>query len=275
MVDPQDRSSFLPFEAMKKQFYEVAKSSNSNIHQITDTKGDAKKGSLNYAEGCVKVDIVTGDITKETTDVVVNSIQGNLDLSIGRLAKAVYDAAGDDIQTELRNKQNLCKIRRDGLVVGGPGKMPCRYIFHIKMRGSIDGWKSIVSVCMQQAESLGITSMSFPALGTGRKGIKPHYFTKIMMKGIRRFAATNPKSLKHIRIVIFDNIMFQTILQTACAFRSKKKRSTLKGKICDMLRKESPKQPEDEVTIKVYTKSDNVENVRIQLDKLCQAISLR
>ena len=77
--------------------------------------------------------------------------------------------------------ENLSKIRRDGFIVSGPGKLPCRYIFHIKIRGSIDGWKSIISVCLQQAESLGITSLSFPALGTG----KLHFKKPIIFYGKR------------------------------------------------------------------------------------------
>ena len=42
-----------------------------------------KKGTLSFTEGCVNVEMNVGDITKETTDAIVNSVQGNLDLSIG------------------------------------------------------------------------------------------------------------------------------------------------------------------------------------------------
>ena len=63
--------------------------------------------------------------------------------------------------------ENICKLRRDGIVMSGPGKLLCRHILHIKMKGSIDGWRNMIFACLQQAESLGATSIAFPVLGTG------------------------------------------------------------------------------------------------------------
>ena len=36
---------------------------------------------LSFSEGTLKVEVLMGNITKERTDVIVNSVHGNLDLS--------------------------------------------------------------------------------------------------------------------------------------------------------------------------------------------------
>ena len=36
---------------------------------------------LSFSEGAVKVEVLMGDITKQTTNAIVNSVHGNLDLS--------------------------------------------------------------------------------------------------------------------------------------------------------------------------------------------------
>ena len=47
----------------------------------TPLTAEESNESLSFSEGTVKVDLLMGDITKETTDVIVNSVHGNLDLS--------------------------------------------------------------------------------------------------------------------------------------------------------------------------------------------------
>ena len=54
-----------------------------------------------------------------------------------------------------------------GIVVTGPGKLNCKYIFHVMLQNSVKGWKTVISNCLQLAETRGVTSLSFPALGTG------------------------------------------------------------------------------------------------------------
>lgn len=48
----------------------------------------------------VNVCIVKGDITKQTVNVVVNSISKDLVLSRGHVSKAILQAAGEHIQVE-------------------------------------------------------------------------------------------------------------------------------------------------------------------------------
>ena len=65
---------------------------------------------------------------------------------------------------------NQTTIRRegiDGIIVTGPGKLNCKYIFHVLLQGSVNGWKGVISSCLQLAEKLRVTSVAFPALGTG------------------------------------------------------------------------------------------------------------
>ncbi|KAK3598159.1 hypothetical protein CHS0354_013668 [Potamilus streckersoni] len=52
----------------------------------------------------VVLEIVQGDITMETTDVIVNSVLSNLNLIQGQVSKAILTAGGSSIQQECQNK---------------------------------------------------------------------------------------------------------------------------------------------------------------------------
>ena len=63
----------------------------------------------------------------------------------------------------------------------------------------------------------------------GRNGFKSHYMTKAILECIKRFAVSKPEYSLSIRIVVFEDVMFQTVLQTADAYMSKKKKVSFKG----------------------------------------------
>ena len=62
-------------------------------------------------------------------DVIVNSIDQNMDLNHGRLSKSILQAAGDIIQTELYQHIDTFKPCQTVAVTSG-GKLPCSKIFH-------------------------------------------------------------------------------------------------------------------------------------------------
>ena len=60
----------------------------------------------------------------------------------------------------------LGHVPASGIAMTGAGKLPCSQIFHIDARRNIN-WIDITNNVLVQANSLEMTSIAFPALGTG------------------------------------------------------------------------------------------------------------
>uniref|UniRef100_A0A3B5MJ33 Poly [ADP-ribose] polymerase n=1 Tax=Xiphophorus couchianus TaxID=32473 RepID=A0A3B5MJ33_9TELE len=113
--------------------------------------------------GNVTIQVVTGDITKETTDVIVNSSNDNFTLKSG-VSKAILDAAGVVVFEEC---QHLGSQPNPGIIMTVPGNLKCKKILHLV--GQTDPVKihSTVKEALQMCVKNSYTSVSFPAIGTG------------------------------------------------------------------------------------------------------------
>lgn len=56
----------------------------------------------------------------------------------------------------------------NGLVVTNSGKLFCQKIIHVRARSSEKGWVSSIVRTLETVNMLGLTSVAFPALGTGK-----------------------------------------------------------------------------------------------------------
>jgi len=63
--------------------------------------------------------------------------------------------------------ENQTMMKKEGLAVTSAGKLMCKHIIHVRARNTIDSWKSSIITCLQKTEKLGLSSIAFPALGTG------------------------------------------------------------------------------------------------------------
>lgn len=59
------------------------------------------------------------------------------------------------------------RFTAEGMVVTRPGKLMCQNIIHVRARNSMGGWADTIKRCLIVSEQLGLTSVAFPALGTG------------------------------------------------------------------------------------------------------------
>ena len=158
--------------------------------------------------GRVTVQAEIGNITKEVTDAIVTLSNTNLNIALNNgVGKAIVSAGGPSIQTEC----SALGVQTPGsIVVTGAGKMQTRNIYHmVPEKLNMASVKSCITKCLKVAELNGLTSISFPAVGTGNLGVGVKEAAQEMLAAIAKFAQEQPASLHFIRIVIFQKHMFQ------------------------------------------------------------------
>ncbi|XP_069140600.1 uncharacterized protein [Argopecten irradians] len=156
--------------------------------------------------------VIKGDITKEKTDVIVNTASKDLDLSHGAVSKALSSRAGKGIQKECK-KSYRRGIRYGGLAITDGYDLQCRKVFH----GAFDHWSksyqterkqtvgNFVTNCLVKANDLGMSSISFPAIGTGVLGYPSAVVAKEMLGKIRHFMDSKPACLRKVNVVIYPS----------------------------------------------------------------------
>ena len=159
--------------------------------------------------GSVTVQAETGDITKEISDAIATLSNDQLDVALGGgVGKAILNAGGPTIQAEC---SSLGSQLPGSIAVTGAGKLQTKKIYHMvpDHKISMPSIKDCIAECLRKADSDGLTSISFPAVGTGniQKGAKEA--AEGMMTAISKFACEQPTSLDLIRIVIYQPHMLQ------------------------------------------------------------------
>lgn len=180
--------------------------------------------------GNIALSVIKGNIIHQTTDVLVNSAVPDLNLSKGRASKALLEAAGDSIQSECTD-QYPSGINSKTVAITGPGNLHCKAIFHVTLprwqaQGDEKNIDIVVRNCLVEANKQRLTSMSFPALGTGFLKYPPRTVIASMFKTVEDFAKTNPNStVKVVNCIVFsgDNDTFKEFLEEA------KSKATSKG----------------------------------------------
>lgn len=156
--------------------------------------------------GNVTIQVATGDITKETTDVIVNSSNDSFSLKSG-VSKAILDAAGIAVVEEC---QYLGSQPNPGMIMTVPGNLKCSKILHLV--GQTDPVKihKTVKEALEMCVKNSYTSVSFPAIGTGQGNVQPKQVADSMLDAVTEVLSQNTSSsLTLIRIVIFQQPMLK------------------------------------------------------------------
>ncbi|XP_066275338.1 protein mono-ADP-ribosyltransferase PARP14-like [Branchiostoma lanceolatum] len=176
------------------------------------------RGELQMFIGDLTLNVRRGDLTKETTDCIVNSTNEQLDLTRGAVSNAICKAGGPNIQRECANIAASGGMK-DGIAVTGSGKLKCKKIIHAAAPDKGTDWKNVIINCLQTADSLGLRSIAFPALGTARKFIETCLYSAgsaaqtatTMLDALQDFVLQcKPTKLSEVRVTIFQQEMVRT-----------------------------------------------------------------
>lgn len=160
--------------------------------------------SINYKD--VIIEIIQGDITKQSDiEVIVNAANAYLKRG-GGVAGAIHKAAGPELEKEC---EKYAPIKPGEAVITKGYQLPNRYIIHClgPVYGKDKPENTLLSLCYQNAlkicEEKNIFSIAFPAISTGYFGYPFEEATEIALKTCIEIIP-KLKKVKKIRFVLFD-----------------------------------------------------------------------
>ena len=154
-----------------------------------------------------RLTILRGDITRCTTDVIVNAANTSL-LGGGGVDGAIHRAAGPELLAECRTlggcKTGEAKATR-------AYRLPCRYVIHTPgpiWRGGMANEEALLENCYQSClrlvSELDCRTVAFPSISTGVYRFPLRRAAEIAVQTIERYLAEHP-AIAQVSMVCFDD----------------------------------------------------------------------
>ncbi|XP_061566260.1 protein mono-ADP-ribosyltransferase PARP14-like [Cololabis saira] len=172
----------------------------SDLDDITMTAG-----------GGVKVELIFGDITNETTDAVVNTTDF-VDFQNDGVCKDILTVAGPRVEAKLK----AANVNRGQIFVTGAGSFPCEAILHVCGQKDASVIEGLVCSIIDHCENSQLESVAIPAICSGTGGLDPGVVAGAILRGIK--AATSSKlfhNLTNIRLVLIKIDVFLAFKEEA------------------------------------------------------------
>jgi O-acetyl-ADP-ribose deacetylase len=151
----------------------------------------------------MKVKIYTGDITEAPTDAIVNAANSGLWMGSG-VAGAIKRKGGQIVEDEAVAQG---PIEPGEAVATTAGELPHTYVIHAAGMGEDLKtseelvYESTLS-SLELAEDLGLSTVAFPAIGTGVGGLSIEACARAMHRALDEFAP-DAESIQEVHFVIF------------------------------------------------------------------------
>ncbi len=147
--------------------------------------------------------LIQGDITKQSTDAIVNAANTNLILGTG-VAGAISRKGGKTIQEEC-NRIGSCEI--GGAVITSGGNLKSKHVIHAAGPIYNQHTQEIAEMHLANAvknslkvlQDNKLSSISFPAISTGNFGFPKQKAAEIMISSIIEFLKS---TLNHLLVEI-------------------------------------------------------------------------
>ena len=154
-----------------------------------------------------KIEIIQGDITKQTVDAIVNAANCSL-LGGGGVDGAIHRAAGPELLSECRTLGG-CKTGEAKITKGY--KLPARFVIHTPgpvwhggNNGEADKLRSCYRNCLVLASENGCKTVDFPSISTGVYHFPLEKASEIAIKTISEYLFEHPE-IERVRMVCFDS----------------------------------------------------------------------
>ena len=153
-----------------------------------------------------RIEIVQGDITKQTVDAIANAANTSL-LGGGGVDGAIHRAAGPELLAECRTLHG-CRTGEAKLTKGY--RLPAKYVLHTPgpvwhggRSGEAELLKSCYVNCLRLASEYGCKTVAFPSISTGVYHFPLEEASHIAIAAIAEYLNAHPE-IELVRMVCFD-----------------------------------------------------------------------
>ena len=159
----------------------------------------------------VSIEVLQGDLCRETTDAIVNITSKDLNMdNAGKLSQTVKQLAGPQVETELKQ---FGQQSGGTALITSSGNLPTQKIIHlIPDTNNKDHLQQCVERCLRLAETHSLGSISIPAVGTGAFRVSAVDSASLIFKALKNFSGSFC-SVRKVRIVIFESPMLSAFQQ--------------------------------------------------------------
>ena len=164
-----------------------------------------------------KLSLIQGDITKQTTDAIVNAANPSL-MGGGGVDGAIHRAGGPAILKECKQivaRQGRLPTGKAVITTGG--NLKAKYVIHtvgpIWHGGSRNEAELLASAyyeCLKVATENKLTTISFPSISTGAYGYPVAEAARITLRTVISFLKEQATSIKEIVFVLFDSKTYES-----------------------------------------------------------------
>ena len=156
----------------------------------------------------MQIEIVSGDITKQETDAIVNAANSTL-LGGGGVDGAIHRKGGPSILAAcqaLRDERYPDGLPTGEAIATTAGDLPATWVIHTvgPVYSRSEDRSTLLAAChtasLRVADEVGASSVAFPAISTGAFGYPPHSAGPTAVEAVQK-ADTE---VELVRFVIFD-----------------------------------------------------------------------
>ena len=161
------------------------------------------------------------DITKETTEAIVNAANSSL-LGGGGVDGAIHHAGGPSILNECKRiVATIGNLPAGKAVITTGGRLPARYVIHTVgpvYRGGRQHEPETLASCYREciriADDHGIKSLALPSISTGAFGYPVREAAEIAVRAIVE-ALPHCAHVEQVRFVLFDVATLEAYVRAA------------------------------------------------------------
>lgn len=153
-----------------------------------------------------RIQIILGDITKQSVDAIVNAANCSL-LGGGGVDGAIHRAAGPELLAECRTL-NGCRTGEAKITKGY--KLPAKYVIHTPgpvWHGGNKNEPELLANCYRNCLTLasenGCKTVDFPSISTGVYHFPLDKASAIAINTIAEYLSSHPE-IERVRMVCFD-----------------------------------------------------------------------
>lgn len=163
--------------------------------------------------GRSRVELVSGDITRETVDAIANAANEAL-RGGGGVDGAIHRAAGPGLLEELRRRYPDGTPTGTAVATEGHA-LPARWVLHAVgpiWRGGGHGEEELLAgayrSCLRLADELGAQSVAFPAISMGIYGYPPPDGARVAVRAVAGHLSGETR-IEIVRFVLFSDETYE------------------------------------------------------------------